>query len=87
VRPPPVAGDGEVEADRPEAQGFGLSGEGASNVPTIAWGTLAGLIWLGTWALGRRWRRWPAYALGTPVFLVALAVFYENVARLLPANV
>jgi hypothetical protein len=44
-------------------------------------------VWLGIWALSRRWRRWPAYLIGAPVFLVVLFLFYENVARLLPANV
>ena len=41
------------------------------------------LVWL--WS--RYWRKWPAYILGTPVFLVVLFVFFENFARLLPANV
>jgi hypothetical protein len=39
------------------------------------------------WLVGRAWRRWPAYLLGAPVFLVLLFVFFENVSRLLPANV
>jgi hypothetical protein len=36
-----------------------------------------------------RWtgRRWTAYIIGAPIFLVALFVFFENFARLLPANV
>ena len=42
---------------------------------------------LGTWYLARRWRRWPAYLLGTPVFLFLLFFFFENVSRLLPANI
>jgi len=37
--------------------------------------------------LGRLWRRWPVYLLGTPVFLFVLFVFFENISRLLPANV
>ena len=28
-----------------------------------------------------------AYMVGTPVFLIALFLFFENVARLLPANI
>jgi len=70
-----------------DLEGAGLSGEGASNWPTVLWGALAALIWLVTWLLSRRWRKWPAYLIGTPVFLVVLFVFYENVSRLLPANV
>lgn len=73
----------ELAADRP-----GLSGAGAANRPAIAWAIIAGSIWLAAWAAGR-WtgRRWTAYIVGTPVFLVALFLFFENVARLLPANV
>lgn len=69
--------------DRP-----GLSGAGAANRPAIAWGIIAACIWLAAWAVGR-WtgRRWTAYIVGTPIFLVALFVFFENFARLLPANV
>ena len=69
--------------DRP-----GLSGAGAANRPAIAWGIIAGSIWLAAWAVGR-WtgRRWTAYIVGAPIFLVALFLFFENVARLLPANV
>lgn len=70
-------------ADRP-----GLSGAGAANRPAIAWAIIAASIWLAAWAVGR-WtgRRWTAYIVGTPIFLVALFLFFENVARLLPANV
>jgi hypothetical protein len=38
------------------------------------------------WLLGRSWRRWPVYLLGTPVFLGVLFFFFENFSRLLPAN-
>ena len=64
----------------------GLSGESASNGPAIVWGLLAAAVWILTWLAGRLWRRWPAYLLGTPVFLVVLFVFFENFNRLLPAN-
>ena len=40
------------------------------------WGLLAAAIWLGAWLLARRWRKWPAYLLATPVFLVVLFVFF-----------
>ena len=45
------------------------------------------LIWIGGYLFGRLWRRWPAYLVTTPIFLVALFVFFENFARLVPANV
>lgn len=80
---PPRSSELAAGLDRP-----GLSGAGAANRPAIAWGIIAACIWLGAWAVGR-WtgRRWTAYIIGTPIFLVALFVFFENFARLLPANV
>ena len=50
------------------------------------WGGLALAVWLFFYVLSRRWRRWPAYLLGAPVFAVALFVFFEAVAQTLPAN-
>ena len=80
---PPRTSELAAGLDRP-----GLSGAGATNRPAIAWGIIAACIWLAAWAVGR-WtgRRWTAYIIGTPIFLVALFVFFENFARLLPANV
>ena len=80
---PPRANELAAGLDRP-----GLSGAGAANRPAIAWGIVAASIWLAAWAVGR-WtgRRWTSYIVGAPIFLVALFVFFENVARLLPANV
>jgi sortase A len=65
----------------------GLSGEGAANGPAIFWGLLAAAVFAAIWVWSRVWRRWPAYLLGAPVFLVVLFVFFENVSRLLPANI
>lgn len=79
TRPPSLA-------DLEEAQAAGLSGRNAANGPAVAWGLTAAGVWLLTWLAGRRWRRWPAYLIGTPVFLVVLFVFFENFSRLLPSN-
>lgn len=65
----------------------GLSGKQAAKAPAIQWGIIAALIFFGTWYFARRWRRWPAYIIGTPIFLFVLFFFFENVARLLPANI
>jgi len=65
----------------------GLSGKSAAKGPAIAWGLLCALIWALAWAAGHWWRRWPAYLIATPVFLIVLFVFFENFSRLLPANV
>ncbi len=69
-----------------ESERAGLSGRNAANGPAIAWGVAAALMGLLTWLVGRLWRRWPAYLLGTPVFMVVLFFFFENFSRLLPSN-
>ena len=64
-----------------------VSGVRVSRAPALLWGSLAALVWAVTALLSRRWGRVAAYAMGVPVFLVILFIFFENVARLLPANV
>ena len=64
----------------------GLDGEQGATLPTILLGLLCGAIWLFAWALGRLWRRWPAYLVGLPFFLVGLFFFFEEFSRLLPSN-
>ena len=64
----------------------GLSGDRAAARPTVLWGLAAAAVALVVWLLGRRVARL-FWFLGAPVFLVVLFVFYENVARLLPANI
>jgi sortase A len=63
-----------------------IDGEGAPAWPAILLGLLCAVIWLLAWALGRQWRKWPAYALGLPFFLVGLFFFFEEFSRLLPSN-
>lgn len=68
-------------------EGAGLSGDPAARWPTFWWGLLTALVGLFIWAVARRLRRFWAYLLGAPVFFVLLFVFFENVSRLLPANI
>ena len=70
-----------------ETEISGLSGDPAARGPVIVWGLTAFAVGLLTWIFATYWRRWPSYLVGAPIFLVVLFVFYENVARLLPANV
>ncbi len=86
-RPPPEQPRTEQLPSESTQEIAGLSGASASKRPAVLWGSLAAAIWLGGWLFGRAWRKWPAYVLTAPVFLAVLFVFYENVARLLPANV
>ena len=72
-----------VESDDPEILDGGDRGPAG---PALVWGAVAAAVWLLFFALSRWWRRWPAYVLGAPVFVVALVVFFEAVGRTLPAN-
>ncbi|MCU1483353.1 MAG: sortase family protein LPXTG-site transpeptidase [Actinomycetia bacterium] len=64
-----------------------LSGDRSAAGPTVLWALVCILVALATWFAARRWKRWPAYLAGGVVFLVVLFVFFENVSRLLPANI
>jgi hypothetical protein len=43
-------------------------------------------VWALVWLVGRLWRRWPAYLVGTPAVLGVLFVFFTHFSRLLPAS-
>jgi hypothetical protein len=64
-----------------------LSGDSAARGPAVAWGSVAAFVWLLSWLASKRVGRVPAYAVGAPVFAVVLFGFFENFARLLPANI
>ncbi len=85
--PAPVRAPEDDEAGPAEAVPFDdIDGEGAPAWPAILLGLVCAAIWLLAWFLGRQWRRWPAYALGLPFFLVALFFFFEEFSRLLPTS-
>jgi sortase A len=63
-----------------------LDGEEHSATPAVLWGLAAAVVALAVWLVGRAWRRWPAYLIGAPVFLVVLYGFFENFSYLLPAS-
>ena len=65
---------------------IGLSGERAPRTPVILWGLVCAAIWVLAYLGGLWWKKWPAYAIGTPIFLLALFFFFENFSRLVPAN-
>lgn len=85
VLPRPPRPPDEAEPAAPAALDD-LDGEGAPALPVFLLGALCAVIWVLAWLLGRVWRRWPAYALGLPFFLVSLFFFFEEFSRLLPAS-
>ena len=82
---PAVTGPPAPEQHEPLAS-EDVSGTSVSKGPVVAWGALAAGVWAVTVMLARQWGRLTAYATGMPVFLVVLFIFFESVARLLPAN-
>ena len=81
--PLPDAGDG-VTTDA--ALDSLINGDPRAWPAAILWSLVAVAAWFGTWLLARRWKKLPAYAIGTPVVAVLLFFAFENIARLLPAG-
>lgn len=85
---PPVgaAPEGAASAAGREPSEAGLSGDPSARTPAVVRGLAAAAAALAVWFLARVWRRWPAYLLGAPLVLALLFAFFEEFARLLPAN-
>lgn len=81
-----LADAGEIAAPSRLDAGESLDGQDHPKSPAIVWGLAAAMVWLAAWVVGRAWRRWPAYAIGLPIFLIVLYGFFENFAYLLPAS-
>ena len=75
-----------TQAPAPTLVNESLSGKTAPKLPAIAFGLVCAAIWILAWQLGKRWKKWPSYAIGLPFFLIALFYFFENFSRLLPSN-
>lgn len=93
----PVVGDEAAVGDTGDSGGAGeatsleeletLDGEDERRAgPAVLWGSVTAAVWLAFFALSRRWRRWPSYLLGAPVFGVTLFIFFGAVSELLPSN-
>lgn len=77
---PPTRADTTVGIDA------GLSGDDASRLPTLLWGLVAAAVGALWWLVFHRYRRWTTWIAGAIPFVVALAIFYYFLERLLPAN-
>jgi len=90
VEPVDELPDEEPEDEEPAAEAGDiehLDGDDTRTAgPALRWGAVAAAVWLAFYVLSRRWRRWPAYLLGAPVFAVALFVFFGALTEALPAN-
>lgn len=65
-----------------------LSGDSSAIVPSIVWGVVLALVLTIAFTAYRRWRDrlTVTYLLTTPVILAVALIWFENVARLLPAT-
>jgi sortase A len=85
--PRPEGEDPSESNDHPDAViDAGLDGARATAWPAVWFGLACAAVWFLATVGARQWRRWASYLVATPVFLVLLFFFYENFARLLPAN-
>ena len=84
---PSAGDDGDEPTGQVVLEGAGLSGDPTARWPTFWWGLATALAGLVTYVAVRRWRRRWLYLLGAPFFFLLLFVFFENVSRLLPANI
>jgi sortase A len=84
--PPTPADTRSSGSNSPVSLDDGAPSDTAATLPVVLWGLAPAGIWLAAWLVGQRWRRWPAYLAGLPLFLVALFVFFEQLGRLLPPS-
>src|SRR4029079_15454073 len=70
-QPLPVPAHPTGTAAAPTLVNESLSGNTAPKVPTVALALLCAAIWIVAWQLGKRWKKWPSYAIALPFFLIA----------------
>jgi hypothetical protein len=63
-----------------------ISGETSSRTPAVVLFLLCGAIWVFAYSFSKLWRKWPAYAVCVPFFMVGLFFFFEEFSRMLPSN-
>lgn len=84
----------DTDANPPTATAFadevsldeGLNGDEDALQPAILFGAAAVLIYLAFKELAKRWRRWPAIAVGIAPVVFFMALSFEKIDRFLPAG-
>ncbi len=51
----------------------------------LLWSGIGLLVMVAGWLLGRAWKKWPAYLVATPAFLLVLYFTFGHLDRMLPA--
>ena len=65
---------------------LGLQGEPTAITALLLWAEMLALAGLATAWLYRRWSRWPAYLICTPVILLLVLLVFDSFSGLLPAT-
>jgi sortase A len=65
--------------------GQGLNGNKDAILPAVMWGLAATAIAATAGFIGRRWRKWPSYAVGIAPFALVLFVCFVNIDQALPS--
>ncbi len=64
----------------------GLGGDPGARTPALLWGVVFLALLAGVWQLSRRWRRWPAYAVGVVPMVIVMFSWFEQLDRWMPAR-
>lgn len=75
-----------VPQSTPTPAELGLGGDWSAAVGLLVWLEIAALVFVGAMFLARRWLRWPAWVIITPVLVAVVWLVFEQFARLLPAT-
>ena len=90
----PTITDGDPAEDQDEGNAIGASVESLDEslgwhmeelTPFLLWSLLCALAAAAAYVISRKWKKWPSYAMATPVILVLLFFSFTHLDRMLPA--
>ena len=87
-----ASGSGTTPAapNKPATAQFGLGGQRSARVPSLLWGLATLWVGLAMWMIGRhrkRLVRWGIYVACSPALVVVMFIWFQQVNKLLPANI
>ena len=78
--------EASLEGGAVEVVSTGFDGNDASVVPAVLWALVVVAVVVAIGVGAKFWRRWAAYLLGAPFILVALFLWFERLADVMPAG-
>jgi len=82
---PPSKAVTDAVASSSTALDEGMSGDSSALLPAIGFALAALAVGLGAWFLGKHWKRWPMWVIGTPAVLALVWCSYTYLDRYLPS--